>query len=157
MNHAMSNRPSRPAGLAAKRALDIVVALSGLVLAAPVMLLIALAVALHLTAGGRVLAWTVAALVLYGATLLITMRCNVPLNDRLDAAGPVDRIADLAAVRESFEATWVRWNLVPARRLIGSGSARWRCPGWVGRRDVGDTESINRAGLKRREGGTGTK
>ncbi|SCE68633.1 Uncharacterized membrane protein [Micromonospora purpureochromogenes] len=75
-------------------------------------LLIALAVALHLTAGGRVLAWMVAALVLYGATLLITMRCNVPLNDRLDAAGPVDRIADLAAVRERFEATWVRWNLV---------------------------------------------
>jgi sugar transferase EpsL len=41
----MSNRPSsRPGGLAAKRALDTVVALAGLVLAAPVLLLIALAV-----------------------------------------------------------------------------------------------------------------
>ncbi|MDZ5446830.1 anthrone oxygenase family protein [Micromonospora sp. 4G57] len=74
-------------------------------------LLLALAVALHLTAGGRVLAWTGAALVLYLVTLVITMRCSVPLNDRLDAAGPVDRITDLTAVRERFEATWVRWNL----------------------------------------------
>ncbi|GAA4565930.1 DUF1772 domain-containing protein [Micromonospora coerulea] len=74
-------------------------------------LLIALAVVLHLSVGGRVLAWTVAALVLYLATLVITMRWNVPLNDRLDAAGPVDRIADLAAVRERFEASWARWNL----------------------------------------------
>ena len=74
-------------------------------------LLIALAVALHLTVRGPVLAWTVAALVLYGATLLITMRFSVPLNDRLDAAGPVDRIADLGSVRAAFETTWVRWNL----------------------------------------------
>ncbi len=74
-------------------------------------LLIALAVVLHLSVGGRVLAWTAAALVLYLATLMTTMRWNVPLNDRLDAAGPVDRIADLAAVRERFEASWVRWNL----------------------------------------------
>jgi sugar transferase EpsL len=45
VNHAMSNgASSRPGGLAAKRALDIVVALGGLVLAAPVLLLIALAV-----------------------------------------------------------------------------------------------------------------
>ncbi|SCG62332.1 anthrone oxygenase family protein [Micromonospora coxensis] len=74
-------------------------------------LLIGLAVALHVTVDGRVLAWTVAALVSYGATLLITMRCNVPLNDRLDAAGPVDRIADLRALRDGFEASWARWNL----------------------------------------------
>jgi sugar transferase EpsL len=45
VNPAMSNgASSRPGGLAAKRALDIVVALGGLVLAAPVLLLIALAV-----------------------------------------------------------------------------------------------------------------
>ncbi|MFJ6196678.1 DUF1772 domain-containing protein [Micromonospora sp. NPDC092111] len=75
-------------------------------------LLIGLAVALHLTVGGRVLAWTVAALALYAGTLLITIRLNVPLNDRLDAAGPVDRIADLASVRAAFEVPWVRWNLV---------------------------------------------
>ncbi|MEH0842444.1 DUF1772 domain-containing protein [Micromonospora sp. CPCC 205711] len=74
-------------------------------------LLIALAVALHLTVRGPVLAWTVAALVLYGATLLITMRFSVPLNDRLDAAGPVDRIANLGSVRAAVETTWVRWNL----------------------------------------------
>jgi sugar transferase EpsL len=44
VNHAMPKRPPRRDGLAAKRALDIVVALSGLLLAAPVLLLIALAV-----------------------------------------------------------------------------------------------------------------
>ncbi|MEH0982202.1 anthrone oxygenase family protein [Micromonospora sp. CPCC 205556] len=75
-------------------------------------LLIGVAAALHLTVGGPVLAWTVAALGCYGATLVITMRFSVPLNERLDAAGPVDRIADLRAVRESFESTWVRWNLL---------------------------------------------
>jgi uncharacterized membrane protein len=74
-------------------------------------LLIALAAALHLTVRGPVLAWTGLALVLYLATLVITMRRSVPLNDQLDAAGPVDRIADLAAVRERFEDAWVRWNL----------------------------------------------
>ncbi|MFF5172619.1 DUF1772 domain-containing protein [Micromonospora sp. NPDC000089] len=75
------------------------------------LLLILLAVALHLGVRGPVLAWTVAALALYGATLLITMVWNVPLNDRLEAAGPVDRIADLGAVRSAFETAWVRWNL----------------------------------------------
>jgi sugar transferase EpsL len=44
VNHVMSDRPPRPGGLAAKRALDIVAALTGLLLAAPVLLLIALAV-----------------------------------------------------------------------------------------------------------------
>ncbi|MCM0675841.1 DUF1772 domain-containing protein [Micromonospora phytophila] len=83
-------------------------------------LLIALAAALHLPHGGPVPGWTVAALVGYLVTLGVTMGVNVPLNDQLDAAGPVDRIADLAAVRERFEATWVRWNLV---RTISSSFA----------------------------------
>ncbi|MCW3818843.1 DUF1772 domain-containing protein [Micromonospora sp. DR5-3] len=71
------------------------------------MVLIVAAVALHY-ADGPVLVWTGAALVLYGATLVITMRWNVPLNDQLDRAGPAD---DPAAIRERFEAPWVRWNL----------------------------------------------
>jgi uncharacterized membrane protein len=47
--------------------------------------------------------------------VVATLRVNVPLNDGLKAAGDLDRIADLAAVRERFnEAKWVRWNLARA-------------------------------------------
>jgi lipopolysaccharide/colanic/teichoic acid biosynthesis glycosyltransferase len=48
VNHAMSNWPSRRSGLAAKRGLDIVATLTGLLLAAPILLLIALVVRLGL-------------------------------------------------------------------------------------------------------------
>ena len=44
--------------------------------------------------------------------LVITFAVNVPLNDRLEAAGDPARIPDLHAVREQFEAAWVRWNVV---------------------------------------------
>jgi uncharacterized membrane protein len=72
-----------------------------------------LAAALHLPVGERsVLPWILAAFVLYLATLVITVRIHVPLNDQIKAAGNPDRIVDLAAVRERFEATWVRWNVV---------------------------------------------
>jgi uncharacterized membrane protein len=59
------------------------------------------------------LAWIAAALVLYLATVGITMAVNVPRNDAIKAAGDPDGIADLAAVRARFdEARWRRWNLV---------------------------------------------
>jgi uncharacterized membrane protein len=74
-----------------------------------------LAAALHLGADHRaVLPWLIAAFVLYAAVLVITFTINVPLNNALDAAGDVDRVPDLAAVRAAFEARWVRWNLVRA-------------------------------------------
>jgi uncharacterized membrane protein len=70
---------------------------------------------LHLARDGRsALPWIVAAAVLYGVALVITFRFNIPLNDELAAAGAPDRIADLAAVRERFEAPWVRWNVARA-------------------------------------------
>ncbi len=60
-----------------------------------------------------VLPWTVAALLLYLATFVITVRVNVPLNDGIKAAGAPDQIADLVSVREQFNETrWIRWNLV---------------------------------------------
>lgn len=69
------------------------------------------AVALHVPAGGRgALPWAVAGLVLYVVLLVITGRVNVPLNNRLAAAGEHDP----GAVRAAFEAIWVRWNLVRA-------------------------------------------
>jgi uncharacterized membrane protein len=88
-----------------------------------------LAAALHLGADGRpVLPWVVAALVLYLATVVVTMGINVPLYDALKAAGDPDRIADLAAVRERFdEARWVRWNLA---RAVAS-TAAFGCLAWA--------------------------
>jgi uncharacterized membrane protein len=67
------------------------------------------------------LPWIAAALVLYLATLIITMAVNVPLNDGIKAAGDPDRIADLGAVRARFnEARWTGWNLV---RVLASTTA----------------------------------
>ena len=88
----------------------------------------ALAAALHLRGDGRaVLPWIAAALVLYVATLVITIGFNVALNNELAAAGDPDRIADLAAVRERFEATWVRWNIA---RTVAS-TAAFGCLIWA--------------------------
>ncbi|MGH3647215.1 MAG: DUF1772 domain-containing protein [Micromonosporaceae bacterium] len=74
-----------------------------------------------------VLLWVVAALVLYAAVLVITGRVNVPLNNQLDAAGAVDEISDVSAVRARFEATWVRWNLVRA----AANTAAFGCLLWA--------------------------
>jgi uncharacterized membrane protein len=88
----------------------------------------ALAGVLHLQADWRaVLPWIAAALVLYAASLLITIGFNVPLNNELNAAGDPDHIADLAAVRERFEASWVRWNIA---RAVAS-SAAFGCLIWA--------------------------
>ncbi|WP_046468541.1 anthrone oxygenase family protein [Allosalinactinospora lopnorensis] len=73
------------------------------------------AAALHLPVGGRAaLPWIAAAFLLYGATIVITIARNIPMNNALDAAGPVDRIADPGEVRARFEGSWVRWNVVRA-------------------------------------------
>jgi uncharacterized membrane protein len=87
----------------------------------------ALAAALHLGNGGR-LAWVVAALVLYLAVFIITIRVNVPLNDEIKAAGDPDQIAELAVVRERFdEARWIRWNVVRALAT----TAAFGCLAWT--------------------------
>ena len=70
------------------------------------------AAVLHLGRPG--LLWIVAGLVLYATVLVITFGVNVPLNDRLAAAGDPATLADPAAVRAAFEQTWVRWNVVRA-------------------------------------------
>jgi uncharacterized membrane protein len=90
--------------------------------------LTALAGVLYLRADGHsVLPWIVAAFVLYLLVLIITFVVNVPLNDQLNAAGPVDRITDLAAVRARFETTWVRWNIVRA----ALNAAAFGCLSWA--------------------------
>lgn len=84
-------------------------------------LLTALAGGLHIAAGDwPALPGILVAFVLYIAALVVTGRCNIPLNNALDSAGPPDRVADLAAVRTAFEARWVRWNT--ARTVLTTAS-----------------------------------
>jgi uncharacterized membrane protein len=67
--------------------------------------------------------WILAALALYVAAFGVTMGVSVPLNDELARAGDPDRIsdlADLAAVRDRYEAPWVTWNIV---RTVASTAA----------------------------------
>ncbi|HYN97594.1 MAG TPA: anthrone oxygenase family protein [Pilimelia sp.] len=90
-------------------------------------LLTALAAVLHATGPTRpALPWIGAALLLYALALAITFAGNIPLNDRLAAAGEPDRIGDLAAVRAAFEAAWVRLNLLRAVTHVASfGLLTW--------------------------------
>jgi uncharacterized membrane protein len=55
--------------------------------------------------------WAIAGAVLAVGTLVITFAGNIPLNDALDAAGPVDKIRDLHAVRAHFENRWIALNI----------------------------------------------
>jgi uncharacterized membrane protein len=80
-------------------------------LGAPV--LVVWAVVIERRSGSReVLRWTVAALGLCALALVVTFAFNIPLNDELVNAGDPARIADLARVRDDFEAPWVAWNVV---------------------------------------------
>ncbi len=66
------------------------------------------------------LPWIVAAFLAYLITIIITMAVNVPLNDRLKAAGDPDRI-DVAQVRREFqEARWVAMNRI--RVVLSTGA-----------------------------------
>jgi uncharacterized membrane protein len=80
----------------------------------------ALAGAAAVFAGPHARPWAIAATALAVGTLVITFAGNIPLNDALDAAGPVDRIKDLAAVRADFEGLWVKLNV--ARCLTSAGA-----------------------------------
>ncbi|MRH89846.1 DUF1772 domain-containing protein [Nocardia sp. SYP-A9097] len=55
--------------------------------------------------------WAIAGFACYVVMFLITSGANVPLNDKLAAAGDPAQIADLAAVRADFEGPWVAWNI----------------------------------------------
>ena len=70
--------------------------------------------------GGPARPWAIAALVLAIGTVAITGGGNIPLNNAIDAAGDIDTIPDLAAVRADFETAWVRWNI--ARCFTSAGA-----------------------------------
>jgi uncharacterized membrane protein len=61
---------------------------------------------------GSALPWTIAGLVFNLVSFIGTMAKNVPLNDKLEAAGDPAAIADPAALRAEVEATWIKWNHV---------------------------------------------
>lgn len=71
-------------------------------------------------AGPAARPWAIAATVLAVGTVVITAAGNVPLNDALAAAGPVDDITDLAQVRADFESLWVKLNV--ARTFTAAGA-----------------------------------
>src|SRR5262245_10713262 len=76
-----------------------------------------IAVLLHL--GRPALPWILAAFALYVVAVVVTMTVNVPLNNVIKAAGDVDSITDVGAVRQRFdEARWARWNMVRTATLI---------------------------------------
>jgi uncharacterized membrane protein len=93
------------------------------------LVLTGLAAGLHLAADDRAaVPWILAALVLYLATVVITLAVNVPLNNAIKAAGDPDRLNDVTAVRERFdEGRWVAWNLV---RTVAS-TAAFGCLAWA--------------------------
>ncbi|KJY47986.1 membrane protein [Streptomyces sp. NRRL S-444] len=82
-----------------------------------------LALALYLASGaGEVAPPLIGALVAYALQLGVTGRVNIPLNNALDQAGPVERIADPAAVRNAFASRWVpanRWRTLLCTIALG--------------------------------------
>ncbi|MET7710836.1 anthrone oxygenase family protein [Micromonospora sp. NPDC005413] len=77
--------------------------------------------------GRPALPWIIGGLALYLAMFIITAAVNVPLNDKLASAGSPGHIADLAAVREHFESSWVAWNIVRAL----ANTAAFGCLTWA--------------------------
>lgn len=76
------------------------------------LVLTALAAVLQRRAGpGVAVRWTVVALVLYGIVVAVTFGIHIPLNEDIDQAN-LDRVADVADVRDEVEGPWVAWNIV---------------------------------------------
>ncbi|MET9365060.1 DUF1772 domain-containing protein [Streptomyces sp. NPDC006632] len=72
----------------------------------------ALALLLHVPSTGRdVLPALIAALVCCGASMAVTAKVNIPLNNALEHAGPAATLGDPASVRRAFEGPWVRANV----------------------------------------------
>ncbi len=87
------------------------------------------AVSIFLNLGTPVLVWVIVGVGLNIVQFVVTMAINVPLNNRLEAAGRVDVVKDLARTRREFEAVWTRWNLV--RTLLCTGGFAMLCWGLV--------------------------
>ncbi|HVQ50808.1 MAG TPA: DUF1772 domain-containing protein, partial [Mycobacterium sp.] len=64
--------------------------------------------------------WAIAGAALAVGTLVITAIGNIPLNNQIEAAGPVDSIADLSSVRHRFESRWVAFNMARSFTSLGA-------------------------------------
>lgn len=72
------------------------------------------------------LPWTMAGLVCNLVMFIGTMAKNVPLNDRLEAAGDPAAIEDPAALRGEVEEPWIKWNHVRGiASLLGLAALAW--------------------------------
>ncbi|PRY59543.1 DUF1772 domain-containing protein [Glycomyces artemisiae] len=72
------------------------------------------------------LPWTIAGLVCNLVMFIGTMAKNVPLNDRLEAAGDPAAIEDPAALRGDVEEPWIKWNHVRGiASLLGLAALAW--------------------------------
>ncbi len=87
----------------------------------------ALAGAFYLKPGARpVLIWIGIGLALNLASLAVTSAVNVPLNDKLATAAASSSPADLASLRQQFETSWVRWNMIRAlANTAATGVLAW--------------------------------
>ena len=74
----------------------------------PVLVLVALV--LRVADRDAAFGWLVVTAVLVLATWVVTAAVHLPLNSAVQHAAP--DFADAAALRERFETTWVRWNVV---------------------------------------------
>ena len=82
-----------------------------------------LAGAAAVVASGPARGWAIAGTVLAVGTLVITFAGNIPLNNAIDAAGPIDQIEDPGAVRAAFESAWVKLNVARAFTSAGALAA----------------------------------
>lgn len=64
--------------------------------------------------------WIAIGLVLALAMFIGTMAVNVPMNNRIEAAGDPAAIDDPAALREAIAAKWTAWNTVRGVASLGS-------------------------------------
>ncbi|WP_017624607.1 anthrone oxygenase family protein [Nocardiopsis chromatogenes] len=87
-------------------------------LGAPVLALVTAVSATGAGGVAAVAAW--AAFALVAAVFVVTVALNIPLNDALEAAGPVEG-TEAEAARRAFEAPWVRWNAV--RTVLSAAGA----------------------------------
>jgi uncharacterized membrane protein len=77
-------------------------------------------VAIALNRSRPIVWWLLAALVLTIVTIVITSAFNVPLNNKIKAAGKPNMI-DAAQVRADFQENWWRaWNLVRSTTSVGA-------------------------------------
>jgi uncharacterized membrane protein len=88
----------------------------GVLFGGTLVLLVASAVAVRHDGAAR--GWVLLGLVLYVATLAVTLEVNVPLNNRLEAGSGSPK-----ALRLAFENRWVAWNIVRAVLSTGSFAA----------------------------------